>query len=140
MDIRHTKQRLNSLWNRNSLLVGLFILLTLTAYIPAIQGGFVWDDDSYVTENATLRSLQGLTQIWLNPRSTPQYYPLVFSSFWVEYRLWGLRPTGYHLVNVLLHALSALLLWRLLRDLKVPGALLAAAIFALHPVNVESVA
>jgi len=131
---------MNSLWNRNSLLVGFFILATLTAYIPAIQGGFIWDDDSYVTENQTLKSLQGLKQIWLNPRSTPQYYPLVFSSFWLEYRLWGLRPTGYHLVNVLLHALSALLLWRLLRELKVPGALLAAAIFALHPVNVESVA
>jgi tetratricopeptide (TPR) repeat protein len=131
---------MTSLWNRKSFLAGLLILVTLTAYIPAMQGGFVWDDDSYVTENRTLRSLEGLGQIWLNPNATPQYYPLVFSSFWLEYKLWGLNPKGYHVVNVLLHALSALLLWRLLQCLNVPGAWLAAAVFALHPVHVESVA
>ena len=131
---------MTSLWNRNSLLAGLLLLITLIAYIPAIQGGFVWDDNRYLTENQTLKSLQGLKKIWVNPNSTPQYYPLVFSTFWLEYRLWGLRPTGYHLVNVLLHALSTLLLYRLLLYLNLPGAWLAAAVFALHPVQVESVA
>ena len=131
---------MTSLWNRHSLLAGLLLLITLIAYIPAIQGGFVWDDDRYVTENQSLGSLQGLKKIWVNPNSTPQYYPLVFSTFWLEYRLWGLRPTGYHLVNVLLHALSTLLLYRLLLYLNLPGAWLAAAVFALHPVQVESVA
>ncbi len=131
---------MTNLWNRNSLLAVLLLLITLLAYIPAIQGGFIWDDDSYVTENQTLRSLKGLKKIWVDPNSTPQYYPLVFSTFWLEYRLWGLNPTGYHLVNVLLHALSTLLLYRLLLYLNLPGAWLAAAVFALHPVNVESVA
>ena len=84
-----------------------------------MQGEFIWDDDDYVTENRTLRSLGGLRQIWLEPRSSPQYYPLVFTTFWAEYRLWELNPTGYHVVNVLLHALSALLLWRVL--LREPG-------------------
>ena len=129
-----------SLLSRNSLLAGLLLFITLMAYVPAMQGGFIWDDDSYVTENQTLRSSEGLRKIWVQPNSTPQYYPLVFSTFWLEYKLWGLNPTGYHLVNVILHALSALLLYRLLVYLNVPGAWLAAAVFALHPVHVESVA
>jgi hypothetical protein len=108
---------MTSLRNRKSFLAGLLILITLAAYIPAMQGGFVWDDDDYVTENTTLKSWQGLGQSWLSPSTTPQYYPLVFSSFGLGHGLWGLNPTGYHLVNVLLHALSALILWRLLQVL-----------------------
>jgi tetratricopeptide (TPR) repeat protein len=119
---------------------GLILLATLLVYIPAMQSGFIWDDDRYVTENPTLRSLEGLTHTWLKPSSNPQYYPLVFTSFWLEYRLWGLNPAGYHVVNVLLHALNALLLWLLFKRLKVPGGWFAAMLFALHPVQVESVA
>ncbi|MCG6916201.1 MAG: tetratricopeptide repeat protein [Deltaproteobacteria bacterium] len=131
---------MNNLWNRHSLLAGVLIFITLVAYIPAIQGGFVWDDNDHLTENQTIRSLQGLGQIWFAPKSNYLYYPMTFSSFWLEYRLWGLNPTGYHVVNVLLHALSALLLYRILLCLNLPGAWLAAAVFALHPVHVESVA
>lgn len=116
------------------------LLLTVAAYLPAIRGDYIWDDDSYLTENRTITEPGGLRAIWLEREASPQYYPLVFSSFWLEHRLWGLNPMGYHLVNVLLHALSALLLWRLLWRLGVPGAWLAAAVFALHPVHVESVA
>ena len=118
----------------------LLVVLTLLAYAPAMQGGFVWDDDDYVTENANLKSLAGLQRIWFELGAVPQYYPLVHTSFWVEYHLWGLRPLGFHLTNVLLHALNGLLLWELLRRLKVPGAWAAAALFVLHPIQVESVA
>jgi len=116
------------------------VAATFVAYYPAVRGGFIWDDDSYVTKNPTLRSTQGLASIWSEPAATPQYYPLVHTSYWIEYRLWGLHPTGYHIVNVLLHTASAFLLWRVLVALRVPGSWLAAAIFAIHPVHVESVA
>jgi tetratricopeptide (TPR) repeat protein len=119
---------------------GLFLVcLVIVAYLPALRCGFIWDDDVYVTENLVLRDLAGLGHIWLTPAATPQYYPLVHTSFWLEYHFWGLAPLGYHLVNVLLHGLAAWLLYRILSRLRVPGAWLAAAIFALHPVQVESV-
>ncbi|MEO6436814.1 MAG: O-GlcNAc transferase, partial [Tepidisphaeraceae bacterium] len=118
----------------------LLIALTLVAYGPALRGGFIWDDDDYVTENVNLRSAEGLSRIWLAPTASPQYYPIVFTTFWVEHQLWGVGASGYHLVNVLLHATAALLLWRVLKSLTVPGAYLAACLFAVHPVHVESVA
>jgi protein O-mannosyl-transferase len=114
--------------------------LVLASYAPVVRDDFIWDDDAYVTQNGTLRSLGGLWSIWFVPFSIPQYYPLVHSTFWIEYHLWGLAPLGYHVVNVLLHAGSVILFWRLLVRLEVPGAWLAAAIFAVHPVEVESVA
>jgi tetratricopeptide (TPR) repeat protein len=122
------------------LAAGGLVLIVLAAYAPVWQAGFIWDDNQHVTESLPLRDLSGLGRIWLQPRATPQYYPLVHTTFWVEYHLWGLNPLGYHLVNVLLHAANALLLWRVLRRLAVPGAFLAAALFAVHPIHVESVA
>ena len=119
--------------------IALVALVAFT-YVPAVQCGFIWDDDDYVTQNAALRSANGLWRIWFEPRATPQYYPLVHTTFWIEYHLWGLAPAGYHLVNVLLHAGNAVLVWLVLRRLGIPGAGIAAAIFGLHPVQVESVA
>jgi protein O-mannosyl-transferase len=121
-------------------LLAAFVLATTLAYLPALQGGFIWDDDAYVTQNLALRSVDGLRGIWFQPGATPQYYPLVHTTFWLEYHLWGLQPFGFHLVNVLLHTGTAFLVWLVLRRLEVPGALFVAAVFALHPVHVESVA
>src|SRR5437764_15424408 len=104
-----------------------------------MRAGFIWDDDDHVTNNPTLTTAAGLKDIWLVPAATPQYYPLVHTTFWLEYHAWRLRPAGYHTVNILLHALNALLLWSILNHLRVPGALLAASIFAVHPAPVESV-
>jgi Flp pilus assembly protein TadD len=115
-------------------------MTTMIAYLPVWHAGFIWDDDVYVTANSMLSSPGGLAQIWFDPSATVQYYPLVHTSFWLEYHLWGLNPLGYHIVNVLLHTLAAILLWRILVRLQAPGAWLAAGIFALHPVAVESVA
>lgn len=118
----------------------LLFALTALAYFPALHAGYVWDDDVYVRQNRTLQSLDGLRQIWLDPTRTPQYYPLVFTTFWVEYHLWGLAPFGYHLTNIYLHAVNAILVWLILRRLAGPGAFVAALVFAVHPIHVESVA
>ncbi len=125
-------------WN-DWLLAGALIIVTLAAYFPAWNGQALWDDDGHMTKPA-LRSVTGLARIWIEPGATQQYYPLVHSFFWFEHRLWGDGTLGYHLVNILLHAVSALLLVGILRKLEVPGAWLAGALFALHPVQVESVA
>jgi tetratricopeptide (TPR) repeat protein len=117
----------------------LLVGAVLVAYLPALGGAFLWDDDAHVTR-PELRSLSGLARIWLDLGATQQYYPLLHSAFWVEHRLWGNSVLGYHLVSVLLHAASAWLLLVILRRLQVPGAPLAALLFALHPVQVESVA
>jgi tetratricopeptide (TPR) repeat protein len=121
------------------LLALVLVIVTFMAYLPAWRGAPIWDDDAHLTR-PELRSLEGLGRIWTQPGVTQQYYPLVHTLFWVEHRLWGDWPAGYHLVNILLHCASALLLVRILRRLEIPGAWLAAAMFALHPIQVESVA
>lgn len=117
----------------------MFFTAALIVYHPALHGGFIWDDDGHVTRT-DLRTLGGLFRIWLEPGATQQYYPLLHSAFWLEHRLWGESVLGYHLVNVLLHAIAATLFGVLLRRLAVPGAWFAASLFLLHPVCVESVA
>lgn len=128
---------------RRGIVFGLSLALlasVLLAYVPALKAGFVWNDDTYLTENQILNRPDALSLLWTEPKASEQYYPLVFTLFLIEKQLWGLNPFGYHFVNVLLHVGSALLLWMFLRRLNLPGAFLAAALFALHPVCVESVA
>ena len=134
-------QRWHNPWWTQAWFLGLFLVVaTVLAYEPAWHAGFIWDDDNYVTNNPLLTAPDGLQRIWFSLDSPSQYFPLVYTIFRLEHALWGLNPSGYHWVNILLHAVNALLVWRLLKRLSVPGAWLAAAIFALHPVNVESVA
>ncbi len=116
----------------------LFVAVFLV-YQPAWQGGLLWDDDFHVTR-PELRSSHGLYRIWFDVRATLQYYPFLHSAFWIEHKLWGDATLGYHLVKLFLHAVAALMAAILLRRLAIPGAYLAAAVFALHPVQVESVA
>jgi len=118
---------------------GLLLAATLLVYLPALRGGFLWDDDAHVTKPA-LRSLHGLARIWFELGATQQYYPVLHSAFWIEHRLWGDSVLGYHLTNIFLHAAAAWLLVLILRRLALPGAWLAGLLFALHPVCVESVA
>jgi tetratricopeptide (TPR) repeat protein len=112
---------------------------TVLAYWPALRSGLIWNDPDYVTR-PELRSLHGLARIWGEVGATEQYYPALHSAFWLEHRLWGDAPLGYHLANVLLHAAAACLFALVLRRLAVPGAWLGGLLFALHPVAAESVA
>jgi tetratricopeptide (TPR) repeat protein len=125
--------------SRNWLFALVLIVATLLVYQPAWNGKPIWDDEIHITTPA-LRSFYGLIRIWTDPGAAPQYYPLLHTVFWLEDKLWDGWPLPYHLLTILLHAILALLLWQILRRLEVPGAWLAAAIFALHPVHVESVA
>ncbi len=119
-------------------------LLVGVSYLPAVLwGGFVWDDRG-ITESRAIHELSGLWRIWFSPRDAlrweAHYWPMVYTTFWLEHKLWGLNPVGYHVVNVVLHFGNTLLLRRLLGRLAVPGAWVIAAVFAVHPVHVESVA
>lgn len=121
-------------WLAAAVLVAAIVLV----YLPAMHAGFIWDDDIVVQKNPYLPASDGLYHFWFTADAT-DYFPLTFSLLWFEYRLWGQSPTGYHVVNILLHALSALVLWRMLRALRVRGAWLAALLYALHPLCVATV-
>jgi protein O-mannosyl-transferase len=116
------------------------VALTGLAYLPALRNGFIWDDDAWLMHNRTLDGVTGLYRLWFDLLALQQYYPITGMAFWIQYQLWGFHPFGYHAVNVALHALNAVLFWFVLRKLGLRGAWFAAAVFAVHPVMVESVA
>jgi tetratricopeptide (TPR) repeat protein len=126
-------------WFRRDWLWGLILILSvILTYIPVSKAGFVFDDEPILTANPCIVGPLGLREIWTT--SAADISPLTFTTLWAEHALWGLASLPYHLVNVLLHGACAILLWRVLRSLRVPGAWLGAALWALHPVAVESVA
>jgi tetratricopeptide (TPR) repeat protein len=116
------------------------ILASFLAYFPVLRNQFVWDDDYYIQGNVQLLTPAGLGRIWMQIGSEPQYYPLTHTTFWIEYQFFGGSPLPYHVDNLILHTLGAIVLWRLLRRLRVPGAWGAALLFCVHPLQVESVA
>ena len=125
-------------WQQTALTVAIIIAVAVV-YLPALRGDFVWDDFLLITGNPLLQSFSGLLEIWSGGR-TADYFPLTNTLFWIEHHLFGANPTGYHAVNVLLQIANALLVWRLLKCLNIPGAWLAGLIFGIHPVHVASVA
>jgi len=127
------------LWYRPWLLALAFLVVTFVVYQPVWRAGFIWDDDDHLTANPAMTAPHGLRMIW-SSLAVSRYYPLTLTSFWVERRLWGLNPMPYHLVNIALHAINGVLIFLVLRRLRVPAAWLAAMLWVLHPVNVESAA
>jgi tetratricopeptide (TPR) repeat protein len=119
--------------------VAIIVALAVIAYLPSIRGGFVLDDDQLLTENRLIHAPDGLSRAWFST-DAQDYWPVTFTSFWLEWQCFGKSPTGYHVTNLALHIAAALLIWRILSLLSIPGAFLAAALFTVHPINVESVA
>ncbi len=124
-----------------SVLAGAVVIAVTAflAYLPSINGGFILDDDGLLTENDFIKASDGLYRFWCTTE-TPDYWPVTNSNLWIDWRLWGTHPAGYHATNLILHVVESLLIWVILRKLSIPWAFWAALIFALHPVNVESVA
>jgi tetratricopeptide (TPR) repeat protein len=123
----------------------IFQVLTIAAavlwiYQPALRGDWLWDDDVAITANSITQSPTGLWSIWFEPGRELDYYPVVASVQWIQWHLWGMDTLGYHVTNVFLHFVGALLVWRLLSKFKLRFAWLGGLIFAIHPVQVESVA
>jgi Flp pilus assembly protein TadD len=117
----------------------LIAVAVFLAYQQSIRGGFVLDDDLIITENSNIKAADGLYRFWCTTKEQ-DYWPMTYSTLWIEWRLWGRNPAGFHVTSLILHIVESLLIWVILRKLSIPGAFLAALIFALHPVNVESVA
>ena len=134
-DLKNERRKPKALW---AVLCAVLVLAIVIAYRHVWQAGFIWDDDAHLTKNLCIVGPIGFKGIWTTAAAT--YYPLVLTSFWLQHALWGLNPLLYHLVNVAMHAACAILLWQVLRHLQIKDAWLGAAIWALHPVQVESVA
>ncbi|MGD0383670.1 MAG: tetratricopeptide repeat protein [Thermoguttaceae bacterium] len=117
----------------------LIVLIAFIAYFPTLSNGFVADDDVLLINNNLVKISDGLRRFWCSVEAM-DYWPVTDTVFWIEWRIWGMNPVGYHVTNLILHVAESLLIWILLRRLSIPGAFLAALIFAVHPVNVESVA
>ena len=127
-----------SFWRRDWFWALLLIAFVFIAYAQVFRAGFIWDDESHLTQNPSVVGPLGLKEVWTTTQAV--YYPLVLTTFWVLHKFFGLNPLPYHLLNIFFHAASAILLWRILRLLRVRGAWLGAALWALHPVMVQSVA
>ncbi len=117
----------------------LIVLAVSLAYLPSLSGGFILDDDKLLTDNRLIKAPDGLYRFWCTAEAQ-DYWPMSNTTLWIEWRMWGMNPTGYHVTNLILHMVESWLIWLILRKLSIAGAFLAAMIFAVHPVNVESVA
>ena len=124
---------------RPALAGAIVFLAAVAAYVPAMRGGFLWDDDLEIVQNGLLRTGHGLWLLWFRGVA-PDYLPLKSTVQWLGWQLWGSSPLPFHLLNIVLHATGSVLVWRWLGKLCVPGAWLAGLLFAVHPVAVESVA
>lgn len=118
----------------------MLLIATLIVYLPSLRSGFIMDDNAMLTDNPLIAAADGWRQFWYTAQPVNFFGPVTATTLWIEWRLWGMHPLGYHATNLALHCAEVLLLWGILRRLRLPGAWLAALLFAVHPLNVETVA
>ncbi len=139
MSTRRAPQSAEPAFSPQTMKVLFIFLIAIIVFVPAMQAGFIWDDDQLLTANPMMRDPWGLLKLWFAP-TTADYFPLTSSTLWIEWRLWELSGPGYHVTNIILHAFDSVLVMIVLQRLRIPGAWLAATLWAVHPVNAESVA
>ncbi len=127
------------LQKRPALAIWLLMCTSILIYWPALQGSYIWDDVAFVATNPLLNSNHGLYQLWFS-RAQVDYWPLTYSTFWMERQVFGLNPFVSHVINALLHGLNGVLVWQIMRRLGLRGAWLAGLLFLVHPVTVDAVA
>jgi len=127
-------------WKLFFLRVVVIVAAGLWIFSPALHGTWLWDDDILVAKNALTHEPSGFWKGWYKLDGLGNYYPLEVDTEWVEWHLWHDDTFGYHLTSVLLHILSALLIWKLLSKIGLRLAWLGGLLFIVHPVTVESVA
>jgi len=118
----------------------LIIVAGFWVFAPALHGDWLWDDGLLIRQNALVHDPAGLWKIWFEPGKLIDYLPITVSVEWLEWHLWDGDTLGYHLTNVILHILGALLVWRLFSKFDLRLAWLGGILFAIHPAVVESVA
>lgn len=129
---------------QTALVLTVLVALTLAVYLPVRNAGFVSDDDMYVKENSVVRAgltARGALDAWTVPVAS-NWHPLTMLSLMLDAELFGPGPRGFHLMNVLYHLGNAVLAFLVLRRLTGAAwrSAAAAAVFAVHPLHVESVA
>lgn len=116
------------------------LAITAAVFYPLQDADFIWDDHDHFVSDVLQTEPDALQRIWFSPNKTVwNYWPVSRSSFWLERQLWGVNAAYSHYLNIVLHTLSAVLLFCILTYIRMPGAWLAALIFAIHPLTVESV-
>src|SRR5262245_2154884 len=113
-----------------------FLFLVLAIYFPALRGEFIMDDWGYITQNPFITDTLSPFHFWFSFNSGPDYWPLSHTFYWIFYRLFGQEPLGYHLVNVVLHAVNGVLVFLLAQRFDRRMAVWAALLFLVHPVQV----
>jgi tetratricopeptide (TPR) repeat protein len=116
-----------------------FLLIAFVVFFPSLNGEFIMDDWGYITQNPHITDSLSPLHFWLSFKSGPDFWPLSYTFYWIFFRLFGNNPLGYHIVNVVMHAMNAVLVMLVARHFAPRKAPWAALLFLVHPLQVQAV-